>query len=280
MRLIWSYILELFFPPKGIVHVVTGESENAYSTESKKEQYPQAKSVHGFKIDIRLVVEEEEIDVAVGECAKKNDDNKAINDNAKLLRECKDTIDGLVNNLKNTNDEAMSYMIQITGSSCALSTMHLAANGLYVTKHRYTFNIPHRFDDLFSLPETLAQLLTMKKEVQSVADKIIKERKKIHTAEVSFNRQKMPIINDKLSWLRCTWYTPPRDQVSTVPLRCFGSPPPTPIFTNETSTSAEQPEQEQVEEGAADKYGWIKLDNGQYYNIYSKETLSRHPLDF
>ncbi|CAO3694884.1 hypothetical protein G6F70_003807 [Rhizopus microsporus] len=172
-RLIWSYILELLFPPEGIAHVVTGESENAYSTESKKEQYPQAKSVHGFRIDIRLVVEigEEEIDVAAGECAKKNDDNKSINDNAKLLRECKDTIDGLVNNLKNTNDEAMSYMIQITGSSCALSTMHLAANGLYVTKHRYTFNIPHRFDDLISLPEALAQLLTMKKRFNQLQTK-------------------------------------------------------------------------------------------------------------
>ncbi|RCH90299.1 hypothetical protein CU097_006424 [Rhizopus azygosporus] len=90
----------------------------------------------------------------------------------------------------------------------------------------------------------------------------------------------MPIINNKLSWLRGTWYTPTRGQVSTVPLRCFGPPPSTPIFTNETSTSAEQPEQEQVEEGAAGKYGWIKLDNGQYYNIYNKETVSRHLLDF
>ena len=90
----------------------------------------------------------------------------------------------------------------------------------------------------------------------------------------------MPNINDKLSWLRSTWYTPPRGQAPTVPLRCFGPPPPTPIFTNETGTSAEQPEQEQVEEGAVDKYGWIKLDNSQYYNIYSKETVSRHPLDF
>ncbi|KAG1465488.1 hypothetical protein G6F46_003713 [Rhizopus delemar] len=187
LRLIWSSIFEQLFLPNGIVYVITGEGENAYSTESKKEQYPQAKSVHGFKIDIRLVVEieEEEIDVAVVECAKKSDDNKAIKDNAKLLRECKDTIDGLVNNLKNTNDEAMSYMIQITGFSCALSTMHLAVN------------------------------------------------------EVSFNRQKMPVINDKLIWLRCTWYTPPRDQISAVPLLCFGPPPPTPIFTDETNTLAE-----------------------------------------
>lgn len=158
--------------------------------------------------------------------------------------------------------------------------MHLAVNGLYVTQHRYTFSIPHRFDDLFSLPEALAQLVTMKKEVQLVADKIIKARKKTHTAEVSFNRQKIPIINDKLSWFRCTWYTPPRDQVSTVPLRCFGSPLPTPIFTDETNILAEQPEQEKVEESATDKYGWIKLDNEKHYNIYSKETVSRHPLDF
>lgn len=47
LRLIWSYILEQLFPTKGIVHVSTGEGENAYSTESKKEQYPKAKSVHG-----------------------------------------------------------------------------------------------------------------------------------------------------------------------------------------------------------------------------------------
>ncbi|KAI8338843.1 hypothetical protein BD560DRAFT_459591 [Blakeslea trispora] len=274
MRLIWSYLFELLFPPKGIVHVVTGESENAHSTESKREQYPQAKSTHGFRIDMRFVVEieEEEIDVAVGECAKKNDDSKAIRDNAKLLRECKDTVDGLINHLKNTNDEAMSYMIQIAGSSCALSTMHLAANGLYVAKHRFTFNIPHSFDDLVSLPEVLAQLLTMKREIQSVANKIIKERRKRHTAEVSFNRQKAPAINDRLGWLRGTWYTPPRGQTSTVPLRCFGPPPLASIFTDETSRSVEQPEQKLTEQNTADKYGWTRLDSGQYYNIHSKET--------
>ncbi|KAG0746443.1 hypothetical protein G6F57_007471 [Rhizopus arrhizus] len=45
LRLIWSYILEQLFPTKGIVHVSTGEGENAYSTESKKEQYPKANSL-------------------------------------------------------------------------------------------------------------------------------------------------------------------------------------------------------------------------------------------
>ncbi|KAG2205558.1 hypothetical protein INT47_005933 [Mucor saturninus] len=201
LRLIWSYILEQLFRPKGIIRVVTGESENAYSTEIKKEQYPEAKSLRGFKIDIRLVVEVEdgENDVAVGECAKNNDDNKAINDNGKLLRECKDNIDGLVYNLRNADDEVMSYMIQITGPSCVLSTIHLAVNGLYISKHRHTFNIPHSFDNLSSLSDTLSHLLTMKRELQLVADKVIKERKKTHTAEDSFNRHKMPIMNDKLS---------------------------------------------------------------------------------
>lgn len=189
LRLIWSYILEQLFPPKGIVHVITGESENTYSTEIKKEQYPEARSVHGFKIDIRLIVEveEEENDVAVGECTKNNDDNKAISDNGKLLRECKDTIDGLVYNLRNVDDEVMSYMIQITASSCVLSTMHLAVNGLYVSKHRHTFNIPHSFDDLSSLSDTLSQLLTIKRELQLVADKVIKEMKKTRTVEDFFN---------------------------------------------------------------------------------------------
>lgn len=88
-------------PPKGIIRVVTSEAENVYSTESMKKQYPQSKSVHRFRIDIKLVVEAEEggIDVTVGECTK-NDDSRSINDNAKLLRECKDTIGGLVNSEK------------------------------------------------------------------------------------------------------------------------------------------------------------------------------------
>lgn len=68
LRLIWPYIPELLLPPKGLIRVVTGETEYEYSTESKKERYPLVKSVHGFKINIRIVVqvEEEDIDVAVG----------------------------------------------------------------------------------------------------------------------------------------------------------------------------------------------------------------------
>ncbi|KAL0075132.1 hypothetical protein J3Q64DRAFT_1620177, partial [Phycomyces blakesleeanus] len=55
------------FPPKGIVHIVTAECENSYFTEIKKGKCPHPKPVHGFRMDIRLVVEvEEEIDVAVG----------------------------------------------------------------------------------------------------------------------------------------------------------------------------------------------------------------------
>lgn len=52
LRLIWSYIFELLFPPEGDVHVITGESEDTHSTESKREQHPESKSVHGFKIDV------------------------------------------------------------------------------------------------------------------------------------------------------------------------------------------------------------------------------------
>lgn len=152
---------------------------------------------------------EEEIDVAVGECAKNNDDNKAISDNAKLFREGKDTIDGLLNNLRNSNDEVITYIMQMAGPSCALPTMHLAANGLYAAKRRHTFSIPYRCSDLDSLPETLECLLTMKKETQLIADKVIKERKKTRTTAVSFNEQKKPFINDKLGRIRGAWYTPP-----------------------------------------------------------------------
>lgn len=140
----------------------------------------------------------------------------------------------------------------MAGPSCALSTMHLAANGLYAAKRRHTFSIPYRCSDLDSLTETLECLLTTKKEIQLIADEAIKERKKTRTTAVSFNEQKKPFINDRLSWIRGTWYTPPSGQNSTVPIRCVGPPPPPPnISNNDTVTPTEQPED--VKEGAATK---------------------------
>ncbi|KAI9347095.1 hypothetical protein BD770DRAFT_302360, partial [Pilaira anomala] len=65
------------------------------SKKEKKILYPNTKYIHGFKIDIRLVVD---IDLVTGECAKSHNDSKTIHDEDKLLREAKDALDGIIQN--------------------------------------------------------------------------------------------------------------------------------------------------------------------------------------
>jgi hypothetical protein len=80
-------LLELLFPPSENVRIVSAESEYPLSIKEKKVLYSKTKHIHGFKIDIRLVVDinTEELDLAIGECAKRNSDSKSIQDEDKLL---------------------------------------------------------------------------------------------------------------------------------------------------------------------------------------------------
>lgn len=219
-RILWSPLLELLFPPSENVRIVSVESEYPLSIKEKKVLYPKAKYIHGFKIDIRLVVDinTEELDLAIGECAKRNSDSKSIQDEDKLLPEAKDALDGIIQNTHGYDCRLMTYFIQITGTHCSLSTMELAKNGLYVSKYRHSFNFPSTISDLSKLPITLGHLLQMKKEINIAADKILQARTTSTSGEESFNRPSVSKKNKKLAWMRDTWYTPPREK--NLPYSC------------------------------------------------------------
>lgn len=66
-------VFKTVFPPeKSLVCIKTGESIFSTSIASKKELYPDAKDIRGFKIDIRFVVDvdRKETDVTMAEVAK------------------------------------------------------------------------------------------------------------------------------------------------------------------------------------------------------------------
>ncbi|KAI8085949.1 uncharacterized protein B0P05DRAFT_466364 [Gilbertella persicaria] len=135
LRTVWSSILEFLFPPKEKVRIIIGESENKHTTKEKAYLYRNSSNIHGFKINIRLVVDigGDEADLVVSECAKNDEDNKIIQDEEKLLRKSKDALDGMIQNVSGSDCCLAAYFTQFNGTSCALSTTHLAANGLYVS---------------------------------------------------------------------------------------------------------------------------------------------------
>lgn len=276
-RILWSPLLEILFRPSENVRVVSAESEYQLSINEKKILYPKKKYIHGFKIDIRLVVDikEEEIDLAIGECAKHNSDAKSIKDEDKLLREAKDAVDGIIQSTSGRDCRLMAYFLQMTGTHCSLSTLDLAKNGLYVAKHRHSYKFPSCVSDLTDFSITLAHLLQMKREVSIAADKVIQARTPSSGSEESFNRLQTHRKNKKLAWMRDTWYSPPRETTSTIPVHMFTLPTP-PVFKEVNEDSSDE-EPEVI--GSADKFGWIQYSNNEYFNIFSKERTTENPYE-
>ncbi|RCI02327.1 hypothetical protein CU098_010027 [Rhizopus stolonifer] len=122
-----------------------------------------------------------------------------------------------------------------------------------------------------SLADILTHLLTMKKEVSQIADKIFQESKEKCDIESYFNRSLPRQINSKLSWIRDTWYTPPANESSKVSQNFFGLPPPSIL-------KGIEPEQINAKDGTPDIYGWVKLNNNTYYDVYLKKYQESHPF--
>ncbi|KAF1796071.1 hypothetical protein FB192DRAFT_1257802, partial [Mucor lusitanicus] len=73
-----------------------------------------------------------EVDIATGEVAKNDSSKKAIDDEGKLCREGKDIVDNLLNIVSFKKAElCVGWTIQIAGSSCLITLVHLAESNVY-----------------------------------------------------------------------------------------------------------------------------------------------------
>ncbi|KAK4516293.1 putative tRNA threonylcarbamoyladenosine biosynthesis protein kae1 [Mucor velutinosus] len=283
LQCIWSRILEAMFPPeKNIIRIKSGESVNSASNINKNEQYNGASYIKSSKIDFRLLVDvhNDQIDVGAGECALNNADDKAITDEGKLTRETKDALDEIIKLVPEDLNDATCWGMQFAGSHCTMTSIHLESQGLYVNMHRHEFNIPSSYSSLENFGPTIAWLLTMRQHMLRL-DEIIKRHKTPeHSNCVSFNRRQAHSPNHKLSYIRDTYYTPPRNHKSKLPMFMFRNAP---ASTPESSAAPRAPSQASntaitIVPGEPDKNGYIDQRNGTYYNIHTKKLYDYHPL--
>lgn len=253
------------------------------SAHNKQDLYPDVKNIFGFKIDARFIVDngKDEIDLGVVEVAKDDQDSKVINDLCKLARESKDNTDQLQFLLspkvtEDFIDDLYTYMLQISGSNCLVSTNHLCANGLYVIIPRYSFSLPPSTASLPLFMETLANLTMLKSHLVSIAERVFNAGASANSIERVVGCAPSSKINENLKWARDTWYTPTHHNKSKVPKNFFSrNNDEEAIYIMEEDD--DDSETEVAKSIDVDEYGFCKLNNG-WYNVYTKKTCKNHPF--
>lgn len=261
-------IFKTMFPPeKSLVRIKTGESIFSTSTASKKELYPDAKDIRGFKIDIRFTVDidRKEIDVAVAKVAKDDNKDKTISDQGKLSLEGKDIIDNLVDIVDvKTIKSCRAYLFQIAGSECIVSSISLGSNGLYVVLHQNDISLPCSPQELDNLSSFLPLLSSYKREIESLAlEAKSKSSQKFGTRKV-LGLEQTKKVWECIHWVRDTYYSPPPKSISAIPCSLFGSPPPNILsklksaYEKDTGRAYRQEEEEEEQENPSEYevYGW------------------------
>ncbi|CEI92583.1 hypothetical protein RMCBS344292_06838 [Rhizopus microsporus] len=126
----------------------------------------------GFKIDLRLLFRHNnrDIDICAVEIASHDGDNKIIDDEGKPNRESKDILDNLISIIpRKKSNVSMGWSVQIGGSSCFFSGIHLGANGLYLKVPKFQFALPSTIADLDNYTDVLSKLLTFRKPMYCIA---------------------------------------------------------------------------------------------------------------
>ncbi|KAG1151675.1 hypothetical protein G6F37_000119 [Rhizopus arrhizus] len=115
----------------------------------------------------------------------------------------------------------------------------------------------------------------MKKEINIAADKILQDRTTSIGGEESFNCPSVSKKNKKLAWMRDTWYTPPREKTTQIPVHMF-IPPSSPSFKEPND---EPSDEETAAVGLPDKIGWVKCAENDFFNVFSKESSTENTYE-
>ncbi|CAO3642147.1 unnamed protein product [Cunninghamella blakesleeana] len=228
---IWAPLIESVLSINNLVRLKVGESINSITTDNKQLLYDDA-NIHGFKVDLRFVFDgdDDEYDLAAGEVAKNNNDDKICKDHGKLLREGKDALDGLIKIFLNDHDLkfASSWIIQISGLHGQISSIHLAESGLYVAIPQGKLSFPTSISSLDDLLDAFKTLLLFSINIEKSAHNIrsaieLLENRRLSFGK-SFNRSGLLIpSNIRQNWTRPTYYTLPRNvtSLSRIPVNLF-----------------------------------------------------------
>ncbi|KAG2212585.1 hypothetical protein INT47_000561 [Mucor saturninus] len=270
LRIIWSPIFELLFPPNQYNLIVkTGETVSLMSQEHKQDTYSDSPNVVAFKIDIRVIFKKhgKEIDVVSGEVAKNDEDSKVITDEGKLCRETKDAVDSI---LTLVETKAQAFSTQISGSTCLIATQQLTRNGFYVYHPAYSFSLPSCIEELGSFKPIMQKLLSFQQHVITISNILEKAVTKKYSLNQQFGKHdeadKEGEATSILNWRRDTFYTPPKNKEARVPLVLFGLPSSGLVLRLLKTKYSEG------EEGVVyDQFGWGKK-NDKWHNKITNGT--------
>ncbi|KAF7730049.1 hypothetical protein EC973_002994 [Apophysomyces ossiformis] len=285
---IWSPIFKDLININGLLRFKKGETVNGYSTNNKRQQYPETNGIMGFRIDFRILYDRNgtEMDLAAGELAiNSRCENKVIHDQSKLLREAKDITDSHHSSYLNNN---FGWAIQIAGLEGSCSTVNLDRNGLYVGTPQLEIEFPKDERELHKLDNTLTVLHTLIMDLEKQARRMmcqsnaVKESASSSLSEI-FNREKPSEadVNSLKHYQRPTYYTPPQKErtKSVIPKALYGK-----MCLKRKNTVEDtviigfSNRQKKKKRHNADEFGWYK-DDDVWHNECSGETSESNPYE-
>ncbi|KAI8359947.1 hypothetical protein BD560DRAFT_437410 [Blakeslea trispora] len=204
-RKVWSPIFQFLFPATENIRLKVGYLDDVYPASSK----------YNFKLVAQI--ENKDYTLAIGECAAPSSSNEGDT----LLRKGKDALDEMINIMNIPEDKRyMTWLINIQGFSCTISTIELMANGLYVHIPRFTFCLPHKLLEVHSFIRILNSFISMKFELKNSQDTILNYIESNHAQSRALSNR-----GKKTRWIRDTWHAPKDGDESHIP-RYFTTHPP------------------------------------------------------
>lgn len=136
----------------------------------------------------------------------------------------------------------MGWSVQIGGSSCFFSSIHLDAGGLYLKVPKFQFALPSTIANLDNYTDILSKLLTFRKSMYCIADTIEESLTTKHSVETALGRANNDEMNfdPRIYWIHDSYYTLPSNAKSALPTYLFGYAPPSSIMDRFLSLSHEK----------------------------------------
>jgi hypothetical protein len=283
---VWIPLFRRLFPPGYDIRIKTGETCYPYTSKCKQDMYKNSSKVSGFKVDLRFIVEKDgqEYDICSVEAAcNAQADTKVLSDEGKLNREMKDHLDAMIETMGNattTATELCGWGIQIIGASCLIRSLHLADNGLYVAIHHFDITLPRSIPELQKFTTTMSQLLTFRQHLLKSVDFILLHAKSNNKQPDSFNSRDVTVVMDGKQ--RDTWYTPPENTESRLPVNLTSLSPLSSLKANLLSLACKDSlgalNDKNDDDEDRDDFGW-NYDGKIWCNMYTGEHSENSPYE-
>ncbi|KAI7892060.1 uncharacterized protein EV154DRAFT_394711, partial [Mucor mucedo] len=147
--------------------------------KKKAQQYGSDKNIIGFKIDIRLIHDHEDLEIDLASIEISHpfpDDAKVCHDESKLLRESAISTETIHHLLR--HDYVYTWIIRVSESTAIFSkVLYDDERQVYVNVYRFTFIFPTCISELEDLKDSLELLFKFKEDIKRIANKVQKALK-------------------------------------------------------------------------------------------------------